>query len=490
MMSTNPSIDTFIETSPSYLREAIYCCATPYWFQEPLAIKIIESFVKAEHSAQDMFYQLLDLPFIYNHDEATWQYTDDARNKILASLAAEENKSKFKAVHTLIANEIKSQLKTLVENGHADLPQGDQQTDFNSWQVRRLRWQLIYHLAPNDPEQAYNEFEAIAKWANKKRDRLPMFKLAAEAWEKQARWLNTYKEEGAYYQGYFAYKMDDFARAENLFSLVWLGGVKDILMKADAGHLLGVIYRQKGQSKWIEEAEEILRESLGILENENKENKEVIQLKARILNTLGATLVQTSSFVEQTKAQKKFDEARKLLQESLRIQQDVLNDDYGSTHVLNTLATLYLKFDGDANVYRAMEFIERSLELLPEGYEQDEMIHLNTKAEVLIKRGKKADLDEAEELLLRCLTVNRKIHDRRTEAISRSKLARVYYGRGDNESLQSAIEYLRRSLKLWEELDNLIAQKECMELFANTFDQLDQPEQASFWRRRSFQMNS
>lgn len=492
MISANPSIDTFIETSPAYLRDAICYCATPYWFQEPLAVKIIENFVKADYSAQDTFYRLLDLPFIYSHDETTWQYTDDARKKILASLVTEENKSKFKAVHTLVANEIKSQLKALVDNGHADLPEGDQQSGFNSWQVRRLRWQLIYHLAPVDPEQAYKEFQIIAEWAIRKSDRLPMYKLAVDAWEKQAKWLNTYKEEGAYYQGYFAYKMNDFARAENLFSLVWLGGTKNMFMKADAGHLLGVIYRQKGQTKWNEEAEKILRASLAVLENKDiTDNKELIQIKARILNSLGATLVQTSAFVELAKAQKKLEEAEILLSESLRIEKDLLEDSYGSTHVLNTFSTLYLQYEvrlslGKVNLNRAKEFIDAAIDLSQEGSEQDEMIHFNTKAEVLIQLGDENNLKEAEELLFRCLEINKKLRDERTKAISCSKLGKVYIKRGDENSLRSSITWLYRGLETWKGLENSMGQKECMELIATAYEQLNEPEKASSWRRSAY----
>jgi hypothetical protein len=495
LINVNPTIDAFMEAAPEHLREALVYCATPYWFQKSLAIKIIENIVQPDDSAQDTFYQLLNLPFIYRHDENTWQYTDTARNKMHAYMSTKEYRNKYKEVHRLVVNDIRSQLDTLINEGHADLPEGDEQTDIRSWQVRRLRWQLIYHLAPVDPKQAYKEFETIAKWANRNRDRLPMYKLAVEVWEKQARWLGAYKEEGAYYQGYFAYRTNDLARAENLFSLVWARDTTDIFMKADTGHLLGVIYRQKGQTRWYTEAEEILRASLEILEKDNdKENEDFLALKARILNSLAATLIQMGPYVIQTKAQENLEEAQFLLYESLSLERDVLGDVYGTTHVLNTLAGLHLMYHirlnaGIINLHRAMEFIDETLDLSSqEGNDQDEMIHLNTKAEVLIQFGEENHLKAAEDLLHRCLEINKKIRDRRTQALSYSKLARVYYERGDEQSLRTSIKWSRRSLEVWKELENLLGQKECMELIAATHDLLGEPGKASSWRRQAYQL--
>lgn len=492
MTASTITIDTFLQNIPEHVRDASRYCAAPSWFQKPLALKIIENFVKTDSSAHDTLYQVLDLPFVYRHDETTWRFTEDAREEMLGSLPPDD----YKKVHRLVATELEAQVVTLLHEGHADLPEGNVQTDTDSWQIRRLRWQLVYHLAPVDSQQAFKEFEEIAKWAIGNRDRLPMFKLAIEAWQKQAKWLNVYGDEGSYYQGYYAYRTEDFARSEQFFDLVWRSFSKNIFMKADSGHLLGVIYRRKGQNSWIERAERILKASLELLPKEMDHNdKETLELMARILNSLGATLVQRAKSVDKAQALRKLEEAENILRQSLRLQNEILNDDRGRAHVLNTFATLHLQYVhlhlGNERVHlvRADEYIEEALSWsLESGSDRDQTVQLNTKADVLIQMGGKKDLEIAEELALRSLDLNKRIHDEKTNAISSFRLAEVYSKRDDNESLDLSIKWAKRSLDLWQKLEHPLGQKEAIALVAITCDRLGDPGRASRWRRLYFKL--
>ena len=290
--------------------------------------------------------------------------------------------------------------------------------------------------------------------------------------------------------------MNDLPHAEDLFSIVWFGDTKDIIMRADAGHLLGVIYRQKGKSSWNIEAEDILRAALDIIKkNINHQTKEHLQLKSRILNSLGATLLQTSELFDQAEALKKLEEAEVILYESFELEQDILEDKQGTAQVLNTLATLYLRlylYSGEeAFVYRALEFIDKALEWSSQDSDDIDLVyHLNTKADILIARKSNNDLDEAERLLNQCIEVNKKIRDKKTQAIAYYRMAKVFLGRGDEESIKKSITWASHSIGVWDKLDNAIGKRDSMELIANGYDLLNEPSKASYWRRKAYNSNA
>ena len=67
------------EIMPTIVVDAATYCSVTHWFDQKLGLAIIEKFLGLNSNSDEVFYELIQLPFVYPREDKVWQYTSAAR---------------------------------------------------------------------------------------------------------------------------------------------------------------------------------------------------------------------------------------------------------------------------------------------------------------------------------------------------------------------------------------------------------------------------
>lgn len=186
------------------------------------------------------------------YEDEKWHFADEARAYFVARL--EQRNGVFFNLH--------GYLKEYFEAQRQDVQ------DANTPQARELDWRIAYHLAPSSPDEAVERLSTLGENALQA-NRVADVKGVIDLFEEQNHWLSAYQVERAYFEGRYAYAKHNYKLAEDRFQVVWEQGQPN-LMKAIAGHLLGLIWARRNARQWHVKAERLYRRSLEILQNQGR----------------------------------------------------------------------------------------------------------------------------------------------------------------------------------------------------------------------------
>lgn len=469
------SIASFVETMPSVMKEAATYCALPHWFDQSLGSALIRHFTSRNGGSGGVFAQLLHLPFVYSHTDETWQYTVATREYFINRL---RHKGGIRTVSRFLVSYLQHQWDEAVE-GDKRLTSPSDTAHEADWQLRRVQWQLAYHWAPLDAPEAMRRLVDISEWAGSRTSRLPDHKLIVDVFHDQQRFLSEYAVEGCYLEGRYAYAQRHWRVAEEKFAYVWEHGTRDLLITANAGHLLAVIRRRKGRQMWVEDAEAMLRRILTICERDiGLENTNAKVLASRVLNSLGATLVQQGGSAH-------LSEAEKMLRRSLTMHEE-LDDLSGTSQVLNSLGMLLAHTGGGTRLAEAEKLLRRALEMSrSSGDDRSIAVQQSSLAYVLIEQGDEGRFPEAQALLYGSLRFAVQRDDDYHQALVLSRLGELLLKWGNQSRLREAEKCFKRSLELWEKEHNIRGQYEALIRLAQILEHTERPEEGATLRSRA-----
>jgi tetratricopeptide (TPR) repeat protein len=422
-----------LEVLPDEVRDAAIYCSSPHWFDRELGVAIIQEFMKLNPSAEEVFAELVELPFVFPREEGEWQYIPIVRSSLRSRLL--QRGKKFIEISAFLARYLRADR--------------DEIEDAADWQARQLDWQIAYHLAPEHPDTAMERLLSLTERAARA-NRLADIKVAAEVCNEQSQYLP--EAEVAYFRGRYAYARGDRKTAEDYLSKAWERGLENPLMAANAGFLLGKIWRQKGKRVWVKRAESILEESLRLCERlvESKA-KGGQELMAQVLNSLAATKVKLGG-------RNRLIEADKLSDRSLEIGER-LQDRAHIGRVLNTQGTRFAKSKFRRDRLKAKKLLRKSLEISKELRKRKQTAQaLNSLGQVLVSLGGHKNLREAEDLYRRSLEISEQLKEPHYVGQVLQNLGEALVEMGEDQQLREAEQLFRRSLEIWEKLDNIEGQ--------------------------------
>ena len=414
--------DLLCRELPAPLVQAIELCALPHMLDNTLGYQIIHEFANLNGAAQSVWAELKQLPFVYPYEEDQWRFAQPARTHFISRLEQ----------HGEVHLELHGYLKDYFSAEHERIRQAD------SPQARELEWRVAYHLAPVAPEEAVERLRDFGEKAVRS-NRLADVKSVLDVFAEQNRWLSAYEVERAYFEGRYAYAKHNYDFAENRFDLVWRQS-KDDNIKAIAGHLLGVIWARRSEHQWLVRSEEVMRESLELLQSLGDRHGE-----AMVLNSLGDVLVDMGGRTRQEEAEQHY-------RRSLELSQS-LGDRRSEAIILNSLGGVLVDMSGRARQEEAEQHYRRSLELRQSlGDRHGEAMILNSLGSVLVNLGGRARQEEAEQHYRRSLELLHSLGDRRGEAMVLNSLGGVLVKLGGRARQEEAEQHYRRSLEIGENL--------------------------------------
>lgn len=475
---SNQSLANLLMQLPHELVAAAQFCALPHWFERELALNIVKQFVDDSELAARWLDKLLNLPFVYSHGEAEWQYTSGARAYFCSQL--EEQPETLGQLSQFLVRYFEQRDAAASGTWRENQPLVTTSARAVSLERRRVQWQIAYHLAPLNPSASMQRLLLISEWATARFDRLPDFKLVVDVWHERDSFLAEYRSEGVYLEGVYAYRQGNSDEAELKFEYVWQHRPIDPVVTANAGHLLGVIWRQKGRKSFVVRAEQVLRESLTLSRLAEQHDRDTHGLRARILNSLGATLMQLGE-------EEQVEEAETLLRQALALSTDSEQED-GRAHVLNTLGTLLARTE---RPIEAEKILWEALQLSQARHaSRNTAIIRSSIADLIIRSGERERFEEAEELLRLSLDDARRRDDMHQMALLRNRMGILLIGLGDSERYNEASEQFQLSQQLWYKLGNPQGQAEAMNNLASLWESLNFHRQASRLRRQAAQLSA
>jgi tetratricopeptide (TPR) repeat protein len=459
-----------VEAMQPELREATLYCALPHWFDRSLGLALITKFTSPSSDSSMVLAELLSMPFVYSHGNGAWQYTGSARAFFMHSL--EKRKSDFVQLSQYLVDYLQGQYDHLADTSALNDSLCFESVNDLSWERRQLQWQIAYHWAPLDSKEAMKHLIAASEWAGANSRHLGDHKLIVDVWRSQEKWLGQYRPEGVYLEGRYAYAQRDWPEAEKKFDYVWHFASGNRMVKANAGHLLAVIRRQKGQRRWTESAELILRQSLTICEEEiGLANTDAKWLASRVLNSLGATLIQLG---EPARVQ----ESLQLLKRSLKLHEE-LGDTFGWVQVLNSIGNVLMQPGESQNFSEAERLFREALKIADGAIllRSASMLRASL-ANLLMRRGRQEHYSEAEALLRQSLQYAEGSRDLQHGALVLDRLALLLMQMGDVSRLPEAESLLRRALELWRQSENPQGQHEALVYLVEILEQTDRVSEA------------
>ena len=421
------------ESVPQRLRQAAMLCAVPNWFTRSLGLHLIDKFGRPMGSAEQVFGELVCLPFVYRREDVDWQVAPSIRAVLKAQLS--EQGQAFQRVSSFVARDLTRQV--------------DQAFGLRA---RSLQAEIVYHMAVTRPRVALQELVRISDAAARE-SHVANIKLAVDTCTEQSQWLPSGDVEVLYVRGRYAYATDDWKAAQVALEEVWRRKARDPFVTANAGLLLGVLYRRRGQQPFLDRAEVTLRQTLTLCEKLlTQDRRRANELRAWVLNSLGATIAQRG-------AAGRFDEAERMLRQSLSLGERV-GDKQHRAQVLNTLGTLYAEAGGVSGLRRAERCFRQAL--LEEPVVLDAKSHAQLEhslGKVLSARGDYANLREAESHLRRSLDLGKRVGKGHHTALALQTLGLTLIRLGGAKRRREAEEYLRRSFAFWKSVDHVQGQE-------------------------------
>ncbi len=406
--------------SPDLL-SAIQLCAVPIALDEALAYSVLHDFAKLNGNALATWADIRSLPFVYPEGGGSWRYTPEARLHFTSQLERRTDGSA--SLHRYLVDFYEQQTATLPP----DSPQS-----------RAADWRASYHLAPIDPPSAAARAVALTDKAARAR-RASDLKAAVQLFEIQSRWLQPYEVERAYAEAHYAYTTRDYRTAEDRFDLVWRQANDDI-MKAIAGHLLGVIWSRRSSEQSLVKAEAILRESLAIGIRSRQRYHQ-----AHVLSTLGGVLMDRGG-------RTRIEEAEHLYRKSLALGANLGLESHQAI-VSSSLAGALVRLGGPDRLHEAERLHRRSLLLGSTiGLRANEAIVLNGLAGVLVQLYGTERAAEAERLYRRSLQLQGALRMRKSQARTLGNLGTLLARLGRTAE---AADLFRASLEVATELGDL-----------------------------------
>jgi tetratricopeptide (TPR) repeat protein len=414
----NTEYNLLCEVLPQPVVQATELCALPHSLDDALGYGIIRNFANVDGTARAVWAEVKQLPFVYPYEDKSWQFAESARTYFVARL--ERRNGTYLALHRYLKEHLEADRQRV--------------QDANTPKARELDWRITYHLAALDAQAAIERLLEIGEQAARA-NRLADMRGILDLFGEQARWLAPYQVERVYFEGRYAYARHDYRTAESCFEFVWEHGRLG-LMKAIAGHLLGIIWMRRQKRDWLRRAETVLRESLQIEEHLGNHYGE-----AMVLNSLGSVLVELGG-------RKRLEEAEKLYRHSIALRPQV-GDVHGEAMALNSLGGVLVRLGGKKKRIEAEMLYRRSLKLLRElGDRHGVAMVLTSLGGVLVDLGGRKRLEEAEVLYRQCLEIERQLDNPRGQAMVLNSLGGVLSKLGGQERLEAAEAFYRRSLEL------------------------------------------
>ncbi len=414
----NTEYNLLCEVLPQPVVQAAELCALPHSVDDALGYGIIRNFASVDGRARAVWAEVKQLPFVYPYEDKSWQFAESARTYFMARL--ERRNGTYLALHRY--------LKECLEADRQRVQ------DANTPKARELDWRITYHLTPLDAQAAIERLLEIGEQAART-NRLADMRGIVDLFDEQAKWLAPYQVERVYFEGRYAYARRDYRTAESCFQFVWEHGRQD-LMKAIAGHLLGVIWARRSKRKWRRQAEGVMRESLELL-------RQLGDLfgEAHVLNSLGTLLVKLGG-------RKRLEEARALYLRSLEIERQ-LNQPSHKMQLLHSLGGVLVKLGGRDRLKKAEGIFRRSLELGEHLKDEQHVAQVfNSLGSVLVELGGQERWREAEQYFRGSLELNYRLGNPSGEAKALTSLGNVLVKLGRSEDLVEAGEVLQRSLEI------------------------------------------
>ena len=455
--------ELFLKLVPEKLAQTVACCAVPRWFDDDLAMRILRGYIGINPTSADILAEIKRLPFVYDFERRGWQYSRSARDFFTTRLL-EQNEKSFRGLSAFIAEALTTQRDVLLsENGWSR----------EDYLIRELDLEIARHTAPTEPEEALELLREIEKRATRAR-RVADLRVAVEICHDQRRWLPSDHIQVLFLEGMYAYRCEDWNRAESLLRKVWGTGQLDPRV-AIAAHLVGVILMRRRQftkaKEPLEDAERISKQlgdrlttihvlntmgtlyrrqgSLRVAINKLKEGCFVAEAKhyehplAVVLNTLGTAY----------RDQGRLSRAQAALEQSRSIAERI-GDPVTAVQVLHTLGTIYRR-QGKLTV--AKEVLEEA-QAIAERLEDSQ-----TSAQVLYSLGTVYSgvmmLSEAEAALEKSCSLNESMGDWHHAGRALDVLYRVYYRQGKLDDAEKALKKLldwKEGAHDWQELARIL----------------------------------
>ncbi|HXO19876.1 MAG TPA: tetratricopeptide repeat protein [Thermoanaerobaculia bacterium] len=424
MSSLATEYDLLCEALPAPIVQAAELCALPHFVDDQVAYQILHDFANLNGTARRTWAEVKRLPFVYPYEQGRWRFIDAAR--IHFSSRLEQNNGMYLSLHQYLVEKLEEQRR--------------QVEDVSAPEARELEWRIAYHLAPFHPERAVERLIAFGESAAQAHQ-LADVRGVIDLFEEQKRWLSGFRIERAYFEGRYAYALQNYPIAEDRFAFVWEHGRPD-LMKAISGHLLGRILESRGGRSRQEEAERLYGESLRLLRSIGDRRG-----VAMVLNSLGGVLVALGGRSRQQ-------EAERLYRESLRIGRE-LGLQRNVAMVLNSLGVVLVALGGHSRQEEAEGFYRESLRIGRElGLQRHVAMVLNSLGGVLVALGGRSRQQEAEDLYHGSLKLLRSIGDRRGVAMVLNSLGGLLVALGGRSRQQEAERLYRESLKIERSIGN------------------------------------
>lgn len=381
-------------------------------FDNALAAELLERFGATNGDTLPVLAALKALPFVAPVNVREWQLQPAAREALITSLRRRDEGTFSRASEYLA--------------GHF----ADRATELTGRLARECRWHAAVQLLPVDASRAFDHLETLVSQAVGPNEQVDVDASASLA-RSNPKVVEEYSAEVAYFVGRRAYLHGDRTTAEREFRLV-LQGTNRVSMLSVASHLLANMLLERGGN--VAEAERFARRSLQLRRQHFSTQVPPVEV------TLARILLRREDLHPSHEVRELLDDAA----ERFKLAGDVR----GTSMALVNRAGYFVR----ARSLRAAEDDAREAVALSENLRpgREHRNALNTLAVVLVRKGNRADLARAVQVIAESERVGRGLPDEAAHgAVLLNTRSLLEEARGN---LEKAISYMEDELLLDQEL--------------------------------------